>query len=80
MSLPEIIVTNWHKRYTGVSATIAHIVPHQQGHETIGVLDTGNLDLDHTLSFGALILGGFRPPKHRSHRSPLHASMFFVRN
>jgi mannosyltransferase len=43
MRLPDILVTNLHRRYTGVSATVFALLPHQQMLEPIGLWDTGEL-------------------------------------
>ena len=61
--LPDIIVTNLHRRYTGVSATIAALVPLQQKVEDIGVLDQGDLGLSNTLHIRQVMFGGWSKPK-----------------
>ena len=45
MRLPDILITNLHRRYTGVSATVLALLPHQQMLEPIGLWDTGWLRL-----------------------------------
>ena len=45
MRLPDILITNLHRRYTGVSATVLALLPHQQMLEPIGLWDTGRLRL-----------------------------------
>lgn len=68
MALPDIIVTNIHKRYTGVSATVAALVPIQQETKDIGVLDTGGLGLENAVHVSQIILGGWRKPEGKRYR------------
>lgn len=44
--LPEVVVTNLHRRYTGVSATVKALVPHQRRLLDLAVWDWGDLGLD----------------------------------
>lgn len=71
VDLPEVVVLNLHKRYTGVSASIKHVVPIQQQTRTIGVVDSGKLGLHHTIPLWHLLVFGWQTPK-RGHRI-LHA-------
>jgi len=43
--LPEVVVTNLHIRYTGVSATVKALVPHQRRQLAVAVWDWGGLGL-----------------------------------
>lgn len=62
-SLPAVVVANIHRRFTGVSATVASLVPEQQKQLDIAVIDTGELQLTGKISLLSLIWGGFtRPP------------------
>ena len=45
--LPDVVVTNLHRRYTGVSATVKALVPHQRQQLDVAVWDWGGLGLDH---------------------------------
>jgi mannosyltransferase len=66
--LPDYIVLNLHKRYTGVSATIKHLVPIQQQELDIAVVDFGNLNLKNTWSLVQVILYGWTKPMHGNYR------------
>ena len=44
--LPDVVVTNLHRRYTGVSATVKALVPHQRQQLDVAVWDWGGLGLD----------------------------------
>jgi hypothetical protein len=50
--LPDYLVTNIHRRFTGVSATVAALVPRQQTERDIAVVDTGALRLSNTWPIG----------------------------
>lgn len=43
--LPDVVVTNLHRRYTGVSATVKALVPHQRRQLDVAVWDWGGLGL-----------------------------------
>lgn len=60
--LPDIIVANLHRRFTGVSATVAALVPVQQKTEDIGVLDEGDLGLPNTLHIRRILIHGWSKP------------------
>ena len=45
--LPDVVVTNLHWRYTGVSATVKALVPHQRQQFDVAVWDWGGLGLNH---------------------------------
>ncbi len=65
---PDIVVTNLHRRYTGVSATVKTIVPIQQSIEPIAVLDSGDLGLDGTISIRKAIWAGWSKPQKGKYR------------
>ena len=61
--LPDFLVTNIHRRFTGVSATVAALVPRQQTERDIAVVDTGALRLSNTWPVWRVISRGWsRPP------------------
>ena len=61
--LPGCVVTNLHRRFTGVSATVAALVPRQQSEREIAVVDTGSLGLSNTWPLLRVIQRGWsRPP------------------
>lgn len=66
--IPDIIVTNLHKRFTGVSATVAALVPLQQETLDVGVLDSGDLGLNNTLGVWQVIRGGWSKPRGGGYR------------
>lgn len=57
-----VLVTNLHRRYAGVSATVRALVPLQQRHQPTAVLDRGGLGLAGTVGLGDLLRHGWRPP------------------
>jgi len=62
--LPDLLVTNLHRRFTGVSATVAALVPRQQTERDIAVVDTGSLGLSNTWPLWRVIRRGWsRPPR-----------------
>ena len=67
-TLPDIVVTNLHRRYTGVSATVKALVPIQQQREAIAVLDSGNLGLPGTVGFWVIVRNGWSRPKSGQYR------------
>lgn len=62
MALPDIVVANMHGRRTGVSATIAALVPVQRAGLQIGVVDRGGLGLGGEIRFSEVIRQGFSAP------------------
>lgn len=61
--LPSCVVINLHRRFTGVSATVAALVPRQQAEREIAVVDTGSLGLSNTWPLLQVIRRGWsRPP------------------
>jgi mannosyltransferase len=67
-----VLVTNLHRRFTGVSATVRALVPLQQERRTVAVLDTGALGLAGRVSLGVVLRLGWRPPPGHATRI-LHA-------
>ena len=70
MRLPDILITNLHRRYTGVSATVLALLPHQQMLEPIGLWDTGRLRLTaeqapevEVVGLAQLLLKGWSRPR-----------------
>ena len=61
--LPEILVTNLHHRYTGVSATIKSLVPHQRLQNNVAVWDWGGLGLGGEIGIRVLLRLGWSKPK-----------------
>ncbi len=66
--LPDILVTNLHRRFTGVSATVQVLVPFQQTREDIAVLDTGGLGLPGTVPFRTILRHGWSRPVNGNYR------------
>lgn len=62
--LPDILVTNLHRRYTGVSATVKALVPHQAALQPVGLWDTGGLNISQSIpvSIGLLLRKGWSRP------------------
>lgn len=61
-SLPDVVVTNFHRRYTGVSATVRALVPVQRQAMKIGLLDWGRLGLIANMRWWHLLWLGWTPP------------------
>jgi mannosyltransferase len=65
--LPDVVVTNLHRRYTGVSATVQALVPHQRQQFDVAVWDWGGLGLDDgaggELNLGQLLRWGWTAPR-----------------
>lgn len=59
---PEVVVTNLHRRYTGVSATVKALVPRQRRHLAVAVWDWGGLGLGGEIGPGWLLRRGWSPP------------------
>ena len=57
-SLPKIIVTNLHQRFTGVSATVKHLYPLQSHNKDMAILDTGELGFG-SLNWRDMLFGGW---------------------
>ena len=66
--LPDVIVANLHRRFTGVSATIRSLVPVQRQHVEIGVVDSAGLGLGGEWTFQRLAIAGFRRSRTSSFR------------
>lgn len=65
-TLDDIVVANLHKRFTGVSRTVAELVPHQRQRQGITLMDSGNLGLGGRLGFWSILRQGWsRPTKGR---------------
>lgn len=61
--LPEVVVANLHRRYTGVSATVAALVPVQRRGRALAVVDSGGLGLPGTWPLARIAAQGWqRPP------------------
>jgi len=67
-SLPDVVVTNFHRRYTGVSATVRALVPLQRQTLSIGLLDWGDLGLRAGMHWWHLLWWGWSPPAHAKFR------------
>lgn len=64
----EQLVTNFSRRYAGVSATVRALVPVQQRSRPTAVLDLGGLDLDGRVGISDVLRHGWRPPAETPHR------------
>ena len=60
---PSIVVLNLHRRFTGISATIKSIVPHQRRELEIAIVDIGNLELGGEYSIIDIAIKGFTNPE-----------------
>lgn len=63
VALPDVVVTNLHRRYTGVSATVRVLVPHQRQQITLAVWDWGGLGLGGELDWRSLLRWGWKSPQ-----------------
>ncbi len=63
-----VLVVNLHRRFAGVSATIAALVPVQQRERRVAVLDRGALGLAGTIGWSELLRHGWSPPPGLRHR------------
>ena len=66
--LPEVVVTNLHRRFTGVSATVQALVPRQRQHLALAVWDWGRLGLGGEIGFWQLLRWGWTRPQRSSCR------------
>jgi mannosyltransferase len=66
-ALPDVVVTNLHRRYTGVSATVRALVPLQRQAMAVGLLDWGGLGLGDgaggEVHLGQLLRWGWTAPR-----------------
>jgi mannosyltransferase len=62
MDLPDIVVANMHRRRTGVSATVAALVPVQRAGIGIAVIDAGGLGLGGEWRFRDVVRAGWTAP------------------
>ena len=60
--LPDVVVPNLHRRYTGVSATVKALVPRQRQDIPIGLWDQGSLGLPDCLHWWDLLRWGWTQP------------------
>ena len=60
--LPPVVVANFHRRFTGVSATVKTLVPLQRNHLDVGVADRGRLGLGGEWSLARIAVAGFGRP------------------
>ena len=68
VALPDIVVTNLHRRYTGVSATVRALVPLQRQKISIGLLDWGGLGLPAQVRWWQLLRQGWSRPSRGRYR------------
>lgn len=68
VALPDVVVTNLHRRYTGVSATVRALVPLQRQAMAIGLLDWGDLGLPRQLKWRQLLSQGWARPARGRYR------------
>lgn len=66
--LPDVVVTNLHRRYTGVSATVRALVPLQRQNLSVGLLDWGDLGLPVQLQWWQLLSQGWSRPSRGRYR------------
>ena len=63
-----IVVTNLHRRYAGVSATVRALVPRQRARRRVALFDRGGLGLTDTIGWRDLLRWGWTPPAPARHR------------
>lgn len=68
VTLPDVVVTNLHRRYTGVSATVRALVPLQRESMPIGLLDWGDLGIARQLICWQLLWQGWSRPARGRYR------------
>lgn len=68
VALPDVVVTNLHRRYTGVSATVRALVPLQRQAMAIGLLDWGDLGLPRQLYWWQLLWQAWSRPYRGRYR------------
>jgi len=68
IALPDVVVTNLHRRYTGVSATVRALVPLQRQTMAIGLLDWGDLGLPRQLHGWQWLWRGWSRPARGRYR------------
>jgi len=61
--IPSVVVTNLHRRFTGVSATVKALVPHQRRQLDLAVWDWGSLELGGELGLLKLLCWGWSAPR-----------------
>jgi mannosyltransferase len=66
--IPSVVVTNLHRRFTGVSATVKALVPHQRRQLDLAVWDWGCLKLGGEVGLLQLLRWGWSPPRIGSWR------------
>lgn len=67
-ALPNVIVANFHRRFTGVSSTIKALVPVQRSHVDIGLVGVPNLGLGDEWKFFDVVTAGFKQPDESTYR------------
>ena len=66
--MPEVVVPNFHRRYTGVSATVQALVPYQRRYLSIGLWDWGNLPIPAQFCWRNLWIHGWSKPAQGRYR------------
>lgn len=66
--LPDVVVPNFHRRYTGVSATVQALVPYQRQDLAIGLWDWGNLPIPAQFCWRNLWIQGWSKPARGRYR------------
>ena len=66
--IPDIFVANLHGRFTGISATVKRLLPHQRQSFDIGLVDWGNLGLEGTWKLLDVMVSGFTKPRNGKYR------------
>lgn len=61
--LADVVVTNLHRRFTGVSATVQALVPWQRHQQELVVWDWGQLGLGGEIGFWSLLRWGWSRPR-----------------
>ena len=67
-ALPDVVVPNFHRRYTGVSATVQALIPYQRERISVGLWDWGGLPLAAQFCWFDLWRHGWTKPAHGGKR------------
>ena len=83
MDLPDVVIANLHRRRTGVSATVAALVPVQRAGIELAVVDSGGLGLGGAWRFRDVARAGWTPPEagrfrvwHARRNNEMQAGLF----
>jgi len=67
-ALADVVVPNFHRRYTGVSATVQALIPYQRQRLSVGLWDWGQLPIPAQFCWLELWRWGWTKPAHGGYR------------